>query len=110
MTGIRDLLATGSLAGGLVFCTLAVAGFLRMPDPFSRLHALGKAFTLGVGGCLLSLILVGGPRGVLKGIATLIFLVVTAPMVTHAIGRAALRAGTSIGPDSDPRRRSTRAD
>ncbi len=37
------------LAGGLLFLTAGSIGLLRFPDAVSRLHALTKADTLGLG-------------------------------------------------------------
>jgi multicomponent Na+:H+ antiporter subunit G len=42
------LLATILLILGLLFILLGVVGILRLPDFYSRLHAMGKCDTLGV--------------------------------------------------------------
>ena len=56
-----EALAVLLLAAGLFFTLAAVVGILRLPDFFTRLHAIGKCDTAG-----LSLSLLGSPcwRGI----------------------------------------------
>lgn len=84
------------LVQGTVFCVLGVYGMLRLPDLYNRLHAAGKVLTFGAGGVLLSLIFLSPPRAGLKGLATAIFLLLTAPVVTHLLARAAFRSGVPL--------------
>ena len=51
------LLVTILLILGLLFILLGVVGILRLPDFYSRLHAMGKCDTLGVALILLALAL-----------------------------------------------------
>lgn len=46
---LLDILAGSSILLGLFFFVAGTAGLLRFPDPHSRLHALTKADTLGLG-------------------------------------------------------------
>ncbi|WP_278414056.1 cation:proton antiporter [Stutzerimonas kunmingensis] len=49
MSELLDLFSWLLLAGGLLFFTAGSIGLLRFPDTLSRLHALTKADTLGLG-------------------------------------------------------------
>ena len=82
------------LSMGLLFILAAVIGILRLPDFYSRLHAMGKCDTLGVVLVLLALALYHGLS--LNSVKILLIAVATSlanPTATHALGRAALRAG-----------------
>ncbi len=49
MTGILDVFTVGLIVAGCFFFTAGTIGLLRLPDLFSRLHAVTKADTLGLG-------------------------------------------------------------
>lgn len=84
------------LAGG-GFAFVAGLGLLRLPDVLVRMHASSKAGTLGAGLVLLAAALVFADLGtsVRMGL-TIAFLLLTAPIAAHLIGRAAYRTGTPL--------------
>jgi multicomponent Na+:H+ antiporter subunit G len=91
---IVDVVIALLLAAGLFFQTVAAIGVLRMPDFYTRLHALSKAETLGVVFTLAALATLAGVSLVTVKLLFLgLFLFVANPTSTHAIARAALRAG-----------------
>lgn len=49
MNELLSILSWLLLAGGLLFFAAGSIGLLRFPDTLSRLHALAKADTLGLG-------------------------------------------------------------
>ncbi|AVM64415.1 MULTISPECIES: cation:proton antiporter [Dietzia] len=53
----RDVAVILSAAAGLLFFTAGTVGLLRFPDLRSRLHAVTKADTLGLGFVMLALAL-----------------------------------------------------
>ena len=79
------------LLGGF-FALIAAIGVLRLPDVLTRMHASTKAGVLGS-----SLILVGSAINLgeveitARVIATILFLMLTAPIGAHMIGRASVR-------------------
>lgn len=83
-----------ALLAGVFFQAVAALGVVRMPDVYTRLHAVSKAETLGV---LLTLVGIGLSTGLslttvkLAFVASFLFL--ATPTATHAITRAALRLG-----------------
>jgi multicomponent Na+:H+ antiporter subunit G len=82
------------LAAGLFFHAIAALGVLRMPDFYTRLHAVSKAETLGVLLTVAALVLWSGPTlTAVKVSLVAVFLFLANPTSTHAIGRAALRLG-----------------
>lgn len=91
------------LAAGLFFHAVASLGVLRLPDFYSRLHALSKAETLGV---LLLLSGVAVWRGLelttAKVLIVGIFFFMTNPTATHAVARAALLTGQAPVEDAEP--------
>lgn len=54
---LKVTLSTVSLFAGLLFFVAGTVGLLRFPDIFSRLHAVTKADTVGLGLMALGLIL-----------------------------------------------------
>ncbi len=82
---------TGS---GLFFLVVAAVGFVRLPDVFSRSHALGITDTVGVGLVLSGLAFHQGlTAGGMKTGLILILLFHLNPVISHATVRAALRSG-----------------
>ena len=79
------------LAGGF-FTLIAAIGIVRLPDLLTRMHASTKAGTLGSILVLAALALVIGTGPVVaKVVATILFLLLTAPIAAHMIGRAYVR-------------------
>ena len=97
-----DILSWIFLVAGSGFCLIGGLGLLRMPDVFTRLHAVSVIETLGRGFIILGLILQAGFTLVaakLIIIAALILL--TSPVATHALAQAALHAGIRPQLDHD---------
>jgi multicomponent Na+:H+ antiporter subunit G len=91
---ISDIIAGLLLLGGLFFHAVAALGVMRMPDFYTRLHAVSKAETAGVVFTVAGLMVVAGISLTgLKLLFVAVFLFVANPTSTHAIARAALRTG-----------------
>jgi monovalent cation/proton antiporter MnhG/PhaG subunit len=98
MSALREILAVLLLLGGASVVALAALGVARLPDPFSRMHAAAKAGVAGAGLLLLGAGLAFGTMAaMLTVLATVMFLVLTAPLASHALGRAAYVAGAPLG-------------
>lgn len=79
---------------GALFVLVAAVGLLRLPDLLMRMHAATKAGTLGAGLCLIAVaVAMPDPSVVARALATLIFLLMTAPIAAHVIAHAAYHAG-----------------
>ena len=89
-----SLAANIILIVGLAFIMLGVIGVLRLPDFYTRLHAMGKCDTLGVALVLVALAIHEGAS--LYSVKILLISVcigLANPTATHALGRAAYRTG-----------------
>ena len=84
------------VAGGL-FALAAALGVLRLPDVLIRMHASTKAGTLGCGLMLVAAAVYFGETGIVaRAAAAIVFLMLTAPVAAHMIGRAAYRTGVPL--------------
>ena len=84
------------LLGGVFFIAVTAIGLLRLPDFYSRAHAVSKTETLGLGLLLLGLLFHEGFSLLsLKLALILIFAVVTNPLAAHLLTRAAVRRGVN---------------
>ncbi len=79
---------------GLAFMVITALGLVRLPDFFSRVHAVSKSETLGIALLLLGLILHEGATLLsLKFALILVFVAIANPVGAHLLTRAALRTG-----------------
>jgi len=91
---VYDWISTAFIGLGLFFFLVGGVGILRFPDVFSRLHPAGKADTLGAALVLLGLAIHAGlGLTAVKLLFIQAFILLANPVATHAIGRAAMRAG-----------------
>lgn len=94
MSGLVDIVTGLILVLGAVFTLVAAVGLLRFPDLYSRSHAASKAGTLGSGLLLLALALFAGDLAVAsRAFAAFLFLLLTAPIGSHLLVRAAYYVG-----------------
>jgi multicomponent Na+:H+ antiporter subunit G len=91
---IADVAIAALLLLGLFFHAVAALGVVRMPDFYTRMHAVSNAETLGVIFTIAALAVSAGLSLVtVKLVFLAVFLFLANPTSTHAIGRAALRTG-----------------
>ena len=89
---MREIISLALMIIGTLLMVIAGIGIVRMPDLFLRMSAATKASTLGAGFCLLAVVVYFGELGASsRAIAIIIFLLLTAPVAAHMIGRAAYR-------------------
>ncbi|MCP3025599.1 monovalent cation/H(+) antiporter subunit G [Halobacillus sp. A5] len=96
---ILDLLICISLLAGTFFLISGSIGVLRFPDVYTRLHAATKSSTLGVAGILIGAFLfMYVEHDVISGklLLGIFFVLLTAPVSGHMIGRAAYRSGVEL--------------
>jgi multicomponent Na+:H+ antiporter subunit G len=94
MESLVDTLSFALLAAGGFFCVVGAVGALRMPDFYTRLHAVSVIETLGAGLILGGLLLQAGATLVAAKLVILGLLIFFAsPTATHALARAALVRG-----------------
>jgi multicomponent Na+:H+ antiporter subunit G len=96
---MSDWIASALLVSGGFFCLVAGIGVLRMRDVFARMHAATKAGTLGLALiCLALMVEAGTLLGVLEGLFVFLFMIFSAPVGAHLIGRAAFRRRVPLDP------------
>ena len=101
ISSVLEILGNIVLITGLIFVSLGMLGLVRLPDVYNRMHATTKIGTLGAFGVMLSILLKVGftPMGV-KALTVGLFLLLTAPIAAHMIGRAAHRHGVKLCKES----------
>lgn len=88
------VLAIGLILVGVFFLVVAAIGTLRLPDVFSRSHAVSLTDSLGAICVLSGLALFQGfGINMLKILGVLVLLLLLNPVIAHATVRAAYRAG-----------------
>lgn len=86
---MMTILAGALMLLGTSFMLIAAIGLLRLPDLYTRMHAVTKAGTLGVGFLLVSAAVSFGEVSVAtRAVVALLFVLFTAPVSAHLIGRA----------------------
>ena len=94
MEQVIDILSGLCIAAGIVALITGSLGLIRLPDLFSRTHAVGMMDTAGVGFIILGLIIHEGFTLVSVKLALVgIFLFFTSPIATHEVAQVAYRAG-----------------
>jgi multicomponent Na+:H+ antiporter subunit G len=94
MGQVIDLLSWAALVSGGFFYVVGAIGLNRMPDIFTRMHAVSVSETLGVGLMMLGMLLQAGPTLVAVKLIMIVLVMWTAGAVaTHALARAALHDG-----------------
>jgi monovalent cation/proton antiporter MnhG/PhaG subunit len=94
---MNEILSSVLMLIGATFALLAGAGVVRMPDLFTRMQAATKASTLGIGCIILAVAVHFGELGITtRALATIIFVILTAPVAAHMIARAAYFVGVPL--------------
>jgi multicomponent Na+:H+ antiporter subunit G len=89
------------LSAGLFFFLAATIGFLRFPDLYTRMHAVGKGDTLGLLLCVTGLAIYNlfdnfcwyGFVQSVKLMSIAVFWFLASPTATHALLRSAFESG-----------------
>jgi multicomponent Na+:H+ antiporter subunit G len=81
-----------AVLAGTAFSMLGVLGYVRLPDVYTRLHAVGK---VGIFGTVLLLMgaVAWTPLGLGKGLVLIALLLLAGPVTAHALASAAYRVG-----------------
>ena len=82
---------------GAAFMLLAAVGLLRLPDLFLRMSATAKAATLGAALTVVGAAVHFGEAAIVgRAMVVVLFLLLTAPVAAHKIGRAGYRRGAPL--------------
>ena len=89
-----DTAGTVTIGVGLFFMAVTAIALIRLPDFYTRTHAVSKTDTLGLGLVLVGLALHEGATLVsLKILIALLFIFVANPVAAHVLTRSALQVG-----------------
>lgn len=89
LTLIIPWLADALILVALVVMTVGTIGIVTMPDIYTKLHAASKAVVLGVIVLAVATMITSGMDFVLRVIVVCGALILTTPVASHVIGRAA---------------------
>jgi multicomponent Na+:H+ antiporter subunit G len=84
---------------GIFFTLVGSLGLLRLPDVYTRLHAVSKSATLGIISLLSAAVLyfIGADNLFIgKLFLGILFVFLTAPVAGHMIARAAYKSGVKL--------------
>lgn len=98
MRGALDLLGLVLVVVGVGFLSLGAYGMLRLPDTYTKAHAVSKTVVLGLLILLAAAATSGEPQVVARVILIGVVLLVAAPVVSHVVGRAAYEGEHAPGP------------
>jgi multicomponent Na+:H+ antiporter subunit G len=86
---------------GTLFVLFAAVGMIRMPDTYLRISVTTKAATLGIGLLLLAAAIYSPEIAITaKVLVIILFILLTAPVSAHLIGRTSYFAGVKLWKDS----------
>lgn len=92
-----EVVSAAFMVIGAVFMFVAGLGITRMPDLYLRMSTTTKAATLGVSSVLIATAIYFDDLGITgRAGAIIAFLLLTAPVAAHMIGRAAYIAGVPL--------------
>ncbi len=82
---------------GTIFVLLAAVGMIRMPDTYLRISVTTKAATLGMGFLLIAGAIYSNDLAITaKILAIVLFILLTAPVSAHLIGRTSYYSGVKL--------------
>lgn len=94
---MSDLITAFLLLTGGIFSVIGSIGLLRLPDVLIRMHASTKIGTLACGLIIAgSAVFFADAQITIRAIAIVLFLLLTAPIAAHMIGRAAVSTGVKL--------------
>ena len=94
---IKENITSLLMLSGAIFALLSALGILRFPDLFSRMQAATKGSAFGVTCLLLAVAVHFAELGIAtRAIVTIFFVLLTAPVAAHMIGRAAYFVGVPL--------------
>ena len=95
MPPFAEIMVALTLLVGTFLMLVTGIGLVRFPDVFCRMHAAGKAGTLGISLVILATVIMFGSdlNIVLRGLLAIFFQFLTTPTATHLLARAAYITG-----------------
>lgn len=96
LEALTPFLADALVIVGVFIMSVGVYGAIRMPDTYTKLHAMSKAVFLGVVSLCASSVVTGDPAIIYRVVLISIFLLITTPISAFVIARAAFLGGETM--------------
>jgi multicomponent Na+:H+ antiporter subunit G len=95
---VREVAAAALLVIGAAFSLSGAVGIVRMPDVYTRMQCSSKTITMGALPVLVAVAVAKGPFSTYGGraLAVGVLLVIVSPLASHALARAAYKAGIPL--------------
>ncbi len=94
MSEIQNIISIILIVTGIIFMLVGSIGIIRLPDFYSRSHAVSKSDTLGIIFVILGLVIYDGvTQSSLKLLLIVLFIALANPVGIHALARAAYKRG-----------------
>ena len=94
---IKEIVGLLLILIGVGFDISGCVGLVRLPDVYNRIQASTKCVVLGTTLILIgSLVWLGSPAAMVKGILCILFILITSSTAAHALSRAAHIAGVKL--------------
>ena len=94
---VQNIVAGTLVLIGSAFVLTAAVGLIRLPDLYTRMHAASKAGTLGSCVMLIALAVFADDWPVaLRALGGVAFFLLTAPVSTHLLAKAAHASGLQL--------------
>ena len=111
MNSVHEIISAVMICLGAFFLFVGGLGIIRLPDFYTRSHAISKSDTLGIMMILAGLAVYEGlTLNSLKLVIAIIFVAIANPAGTHALARAGFRYGLRPWPWPWVRRRDEKVD
>jgi multicomponent Na+:H+ antiporter subunit G len=105
MSIVTEIVTWVALVLGSGFAIVGAIGLLRLPDFYTRIHAAGVTDTMGAALVLIGCAVQSGLNLVTVKLAMIwVFIYLTGPAATHALGKAAYAAGVQVRGHREDRR------
>jgi multicomponent Na+:H+ antiporter subunit G len=95
---VKEIIVIVLAAVGLAFSLSGAVGIVRMPDVYGRIQCSSKSITLGALPALIAVVVGEGPVSVYgsRALIVAVLLLVVNPAASHALARAAYKAGVPM--------------
>lgn len=94
MMEMQNIISILFVTMGIIFMLVGSIGIVRLPDFYSRTHAVSKSDTLGIIFVILGLVIYEGiTQSSFKLLLVVLFIALSNPVGTHALARAAIKKG-----------------
>lgn len=101
---IQNILTIILVIVGIAFILVGSIGILRLPDFFTRTHAVSKSDTLGIIFVISGMIIYEGlTLSSLKLVLIILFIALANPIGSHALAKAAIKKGLKPTLEEDQR-------